>query len=313
MSKERRGQECRIPERCVWWALKVRVMIRSIRMLTCWIDDSEEQDSKVLSRTLSDCEAMPITRPRIRREVEVCQEMWKALQSAWVVVPFWTRIRISSATNRRNPDMLIDLIRAYAVLSQMQRRREVVDGMPVIFADRSDFDAVASLFQRLNGEGGGQSTKLTRREAELIRAIRETGFSEVTVTQMQQATTWTNSSIYKLLHGYMSRGVTYSGLLEKCPAISFTDRTVVCDSEGATTHRRTRVYTWDETLYASWGKAGMVQASRMMRAPHLLIFLLLRIMMIRAGISADFCRLSVFPAQIPRLLQGRFLKQRRII
>jgi hypothetical protein len=28
----------------------------------------------------------------------------------------------------------------------------------------------------------------------------------------------------------MSRGVTYSGLLEKCPAISFTDRTVVCDA-----------------------------------------------------------------------------------
>jgi hypothetical protein len=85
-----------------------------------------------------------------------------------------------------------------------------------------------------------------------------TGLSEITVTQMQRETTWSNSSIYKLLHGYMSRGVTYSGLLEKCPAISFTDRTVVCDAEGATTHRRTRAYTWDASLYASWGKAGVV-------------------------------------------------------
>lgn len=261
VSKDRKGQECRIPERCVWWVAKVEGAGDDQvfnRMLTCWIDDSEEQDSRVLSRTLADCESMPVARPLTRREIEVCREMWKALGSAWVVVPFGTRIRISSAANRRNPDMLIDLIRAYAVLYQMQRRREVVDGMPVIFAERSDFDRAASLYERLNGEAGGQSTKLTRREAALIKAIRETGYSEITVTQMQQATGWSNSSIYKLLHGYMSRGVTYSGLLEKCPAISFSDRTVVCDAEGATTHRRTRAYTWDEVLYDSWGKAGVV-------------------------------------------------------
>ena len=261
VSKDRKGQECRIPERCVWWVAKVEGAGDDQvfnRMLTCWIDDSEEQDSRVLTRTLADCESMPVARPVTRREIEVCREMWKALGSAWVVVPFGTRIRISSAANLRNPDMLIDLIRAYAVLYQMQRRREVVDGMPVIFAERSDFDRAASLYERLNGEAGGQSTKLTRREAALIKAIRETGYSEITVTQMQQATGWSNSSIYKLLHGYMSRGVTYSGLLEKCPAISFSDRTVVCDAEGATTHRRTRAYTWDEVLYDSWGKAGVV-------------------------------------------------------
>ena len=227
-------------------------------MLTCWINNSKEQDSRVLSRTLADCESMPVARPVTREEIEVCREMWKALGSAWVVVPFGIRIRISSAANRRNPDMLIDLIRAYAVLYQMQRRREVVDGMPVIFAERSDFDRAASLYEWLNGEAGGQSTKLTRREGALIKAIRETWLSEITVTQMQQATSWSNSSIYKLLHGYMSRWVTYSGLLEKCPAISFSDRTVVCDAEGASTHRRTRAYTWDEVLYDSWGKAGVI-------------------------------------------------------
>lgn len=124
---------------------------------------------------------MLITRPRIRREVEVYQEIWKALQFAWVVVLFVTRIRISSVTNRLNPDILIVFIRAYAVLSQMQQRREVVDGMPVIFVDRSDFDAVASVFHLLNGG---------RR--------------------------W---PVYE------------------------ADRTVVCDSEGATSHRRTRAYT----------------------------------------------------------------------
>jgi hypothetical protein len=282
VSKDRKGQECRIPERCVWWVAKVEGAGDDQvfnRMLTCWIDDSEEQDSRILSRTLADCESMPAARPVTRKEIEVCREMWKALGSAWVVVPFGTRIRISSAANRRNPDMLIDLIRAYAVLYQMQRRREVVDGMPVIFAERSDFDRAASLYERLNGE------------AALIKAIRETGYSEITVTQMQQATGWSNSSIYKLLHGYMSRGVTYSGLLEKCPAISFSDRTVVCDAEGATTHRRTRAYTWDEVLYDSWGKAGWSGLRR--RSP---VREVRWILMVMAATSAGFCRLRIFPA-----------------
>jgi hypothetical protein len=64
--------------------------------------------------------------------------------------------------------MMTDPIRDYAVPRQIQRRREVVDGMPVIFADLSEFHTAGSLYQRLNGEIGGQSTKLTRREAELI-------------------------------------------------------------------------------------------------------------------------------------------------
>ena len=188
---------------------------------------------------------------------------------------------------------------------------EVVDGIPVIFADLSDFHAVNSLYQRLNGEAGGQSTKLTRREAELIRTIRVTGLSEITVTQMQRKMTWSNSSIYKLLHRYMSRGVTYSGLLKKCPAISFTDRTVVCDAEGATTHRRTRAYTWDESLYTSRGGTGMDQASRMMRDPHLLIFLLLRIMEVLPLVHVrikDFKSLDGFGKRSPcDVCNGRYV------
>ncbi|HWQ64901.1 MAG TPA: hypothetical protein VN429_10835, partial [Methanospirillum sp.] len=230
-------------------------------MLTCWIDDSKKQDSLVLTQTLIECESMPTSRPMMRLEIEICQEIWNCLQSAWVVIPYGTRIKFSSSVNRRNPDMLIDLIRAYAVLRQMQRNRETVDGMQVVFADLSDFEAAACLFDRINSECGAQSTKLTRQEADLITAIRDMGFNEITITQMQLATGWSNSRIYKLLHGYMSRGVTYSGLLEKCPAISYTDRTVITGTDGATMHRRTRAYTWDEILYLSWSVAGTVWLS----------------------------------------------------
>jgi hypothetical protein len=53
VSKDRTGQICTIPERCVWWVAKVEGAGDDQvfnRMLTCWIDDSEEQDQKVLTR-----------------------------------------------------------------------------------------------------------------------------------------------------------------------------------------------------------------------------------------------------------------------
>ncbi|MCK9306872.1 MAG: hypothetical protein M0P17_05030, partial [Methanoculleus sp.] len=51
VTSDRKLQICRIPERCVWWLAKVedpgddQVMNR---MLTVWIDDSAEQDARVL-------------------------------------------------------------------------------------------------------------------------------------------------------------------------------------------------------------------------------------------------------------------------
>ena len=54
---------------------------------------------------------------------------------------------------------------------------------------------------------------------------------EVTITQMQSARGG-HSPIYKMLHGYISRGYQYSGLREKCPAISFHDLTMTTSDEG---------------------------------------------------------------------------------
>jgi hypothetical protein len=57
VSRERTGQVCSIPERCVWWLVKVEGAGDDQvfnRMLTCWIDDSRDQDQKVLEWTLED-------------------------------------------------------------------------------------------------------------------------------------------------------------------------------------------------------------------------------------------------------------------
>ena len=56
----------------------------------------------------------------------------------------------------------------------------------------------------------------------------------------------------------LQRGQAYSGLLEKCPAISFLDRTVTTGEEGHSTQRRSKVFTWDPYLYDIWAKGGSV-------------------------------------------------------
>ena len=91
------------------------------RMLTCWIDDSEEQDQKVLDRTLAGAEEIPDESVRTDEDVLVCRQIWNELNQVFVVIPYARKIRFQSAENRRNPDMLLDLIRTNAALHQQQR------------------------------------------------------------------------------------------------------------------------------------------------------------------------------------------------
>jgi len=230
------------------------------RMLTCWIDDSPEQDERVLSRVLAKDESVPVTTQEERREVLVCQALWEELRSrrVFVIVPFARRIRFSNAANRRNPEMLLDLIKAHALLRCLQREEATAeDGSPCIVATRQDFTDAVRLYDHLNGTAGGQETKLTKVEASVLDVIARAGWPEFTVQQLQQVTGRSSSSIRKVLHGYVSKGYTYSGLLEKCPAISYTDRTVVSENEeGLSVRRRTTAYQFSPDLYRTWARGG---------------------------------------------------------
>nr|WP_319539068.1 hypothetical protein [uncultured Methanospirillum sp.] len=256
VSKDRVGETCVIPERCVWWVAKVDGTGDDQvwnRMLTCWIDDSEEQDAAVLKRTLQDASGFKPEKTDIRNEALACQEIWRQISPAWVVIPFAERIRFSSAINRRNPDMLLDLVRSHAVLNQHQRVHADADGMVQILATEDDFSAAQRLYMALNSSSGSLESKLTRREATLVDAIRSHGTGEITIAELQHITDLSNSVIYKMMHGSSSRGREYSGLLEKCPAVSVCDRTLVVDESGTTSaHRRSKAYSWDERIYESW-------------------------------------------------------------
>ncbi len=149
--------------------------------------------------------------------------------------------------------MLLDLVRAHAVLMQHQRVHVETDDSIQILATEDDFSAAQRLYEALNSTSGSLESKLTRREADLVEAIRTHGSGEVTISDLQHITDWSFSVIYKMLHGSSSRGREYSGLLEKCPAVSVCDRTLVVDESGTTSaHRRSKAYSWDERIYESW-------------------------------------------------------------
>lgn len=263
VTKDLTCRVCHIPERCVWWIAKKegtgddQVMNR---MLTCWIDESPEQDARVLAAKQRKEQLDPATLIQESPEVRVCRAIWEVLheQMFWVIIPFSGRIRFHAINNRRNPDMFYDLIKSHTALSFMQREQKTLpDGTLCVYATEADFAAANEVFTLLNGTSGGQESKLTRKEADLLAVIQQADRAEFTIQDLQRLTGWSYSSIYRTIKGYDSRGKNYTGLLEKCPALSFTDRTVtIKEEEGLSVRRRTEAFAWDRELYQFWSGGG---------------------------------------------------------
>ena len=187
--------------------------------------------------------------------------MWDLIGSHQyhVVIPFASRIQFKEAANRRNAEMLLDLVKANTVLRSHQREQDHAGSRIHLTATREDFAEAARLYQLLNGTAGGQVTKLTKRESDLIAIIRNLGRTEFTIPQLQKATGWSSGNLHKYLHGHVTRGRAYAGLMEKCPAIAWCDRTVVTEEEECVSmRRRTNAYTFDPDLYQSWSGGGGV-------------------------------------------------------
>jgi len=264
VTQDRQAQVCSIPERCIWWVAKVEGTGDDQvfnRMLTCWIDDSPEQDSAVLDDMAEKETLIPTELNVTRPEILISRAMWEIIgrERIHVVVPFAQRVEFQTKTNRRNPEMFFSLIKAYAILRFMQRQRHELKGGSYICATLDDFSAAAHLFGELNNKGGGQETKLTKRESDLLDAICRRRETEFTIQQLQADTHLSYISIHKTLHGTQSHGILYNGLLEKCPAISYTDRTIVMDEEtGRSVRRRTNAYQFNRESYLLWSRGGSV-------------------------------------------------------
>ncbi len=259
VTKDLTPRVCSIPERCVWWIAKKegtgddQVMNR---MLTCWIDETPEQDAKVLAAKQKKEQQDPDTIVDESPELVTCRAIWQIMheQMMWVIIPFSERIRFHAINNRRNPDMLYDLIKSHTALYYQQRDQKTTeDGTLCVYASEGDFIAAKDLFTLLNGMAGGQESKMTKKESDLLDAIQQARQEEFTIQDLQRLTGWSYISIYRALKGYESRGKNYTGLLEKCPALSFTDRTVtISEEQGNSIRRRSDAFQWDTALFREW-------------------------------------------------------------
>ena len=181
VTKDLTSRVCTIPERCVWWIAKKegtgddQVMNR---MLTCWIDESAEQDARVLAAKQKKEQQDPDTITDESPELITCRAIWEVLheQKIWVIIPFSERIRFHAISNRRNPDMLYDLIKSHAALFFLQREQKTSeDGTLCVYANEADFTAANDVFTLLNGTAGGQESKMTKKESDLLGAIQKAG------------------------------------------------------------------------------------------------------------------------------------------
>ncbi len=263
VTKDLISRVCTIPERCVWWIGKKEGTGDNQvanRMLTCWIDESPKQDTRVLLAKQKKEQLDPDTIVDESPELVTSRAIWELLheQLIWVIIPYSDRIRFHSIANRRNPDMLYDLIKSQAVLSFMQRRTKTTkDGTLCIYADEADFEAANEVFSKLNETAGGQESKMTKKESDLLLIIGKADRDEFTIQDLQQFTGGSYMGFYRMIKGYDSRGKNYTGLLEKCPALSFTDRMVtITEDDGRIVRRRTEAYTWDRDLYRQWTIGG---------------------------------------------------------
>ncbi len=253
LTADRRLRVCTIPERCVWWLAKVesvgddQVMNR---MLTVWIDDSKEQDIAVLEH-VKKVEARSPDTCGEDVDVLVCRALWEILkgQQFHIHIPFSPRIHFSNAANRRNPAMLFDLIKCHALLHFRRRER---DDHGSLIATRQDFAYARQLFIAINGEVGGQETKQTRNEAAALATVAKMGIAVFTIRQLQDTLGLSYHQTYRLLHGYTNSKATYTGILDKCPAVSLIDATVVEELYGLELKRREQYFSFDYEIYRQW-------------------------------------------------------------
>ena len=258
VTTDRKLQICRIPERCIWWLAKVEDAGDdqvANRMLTVWIDDSLEQDERVL-QYMKERETSEDQSDGEDPDLVVCRTIWRLLREKrlHVSIPYARRVQFSATTNRRNPGILFDLIKASALIHRFQR--EAYDGG--IRANLDDFAAAARVYAAINGETGGQETKMTKNEAAALATVATMGWEQFTIKMLQEALGLSYHQTYRILHGYTSRGTAYSGLLEKCPAVSFFDTMVSGDVEGYAVRRREHLFSFDGAVYRRWAHGGGV-------------------------------------------------------
>ena len=261
---DRKVRRYTIPERCAWWLANVSALYDDQilnRMLTCWVDDSEAQDREVFARRMDAVARGDDDDDDAGRfDLAVCREMWRLLRADGPVpvrVPFARRIGMASVRNRRNHEVLLDLVRGHALVCRFQR--PTGNGGPAVEATEEDFAYAARLFTDLHTTGGSLGSRFARNEALVLGLAARSGREEFTLRDVQEMTGWPHHKVRRIMLGYDSRGTRYPGLLDRSPSLGLVDRTSDDpDGSGPGVRIRQLVFTFDPEVYRASMPTGQV-------------------------------------------------------
>ncbi|GAB6286920.1 MAG: hypothetical protein STSR0009_31230 [Methanoregula sp.] len=254
-----------LPPRCVWWILSVdnpgddQVLNR---MLVPWIDDSEVQDRRVKDRVFSMAENDG-DNPDSIEDLCVIRAILSLVrkQRFFVRIPYARRITMENLRNRRNPIMLLDMIRSFASLAFMQRpQRILADGTIQIDANEQDFLVASRLFTSLDSTGGSQTSKLLKSEKQLIDTVLSMKIVDYTISDLQKWMGFSHQHLFRILHGRNDHDRNrMGGLLSKCPALGYIDTTITDQTGENVRRKRENHYTFSQELYQCWNRGSSVR------------------------------------------------------
>ena len=73
-----------------------------------------------------------------------------------------------------------------------------------------------------------------------------------TLKTLQDVLGLSYKQVYRLLHGYTNSRATYTGILDKCPAVSLITASVAEELSGREIRRQQQYFSFDRILYREW-------------------------------------------------------------
>lgn len=216
-----------IPPRIVWWLPSVdnTMDTQTInRQFGVAVDQTPETDEKVAEFQRKKSKTGEVKFP-VTDDVLICREIFRVVkeQLLTVVIPFADEIGWNDTRNRRNQPMFLDMVKSFAVMRFMQRKKRDEN---TIIATKEDFEDARKLY---HSRAETQTTKLTDLELDIVRFIYDNG--ETDIKAMQTGLNLPHYRAYQLLHGQKGSG----GILGKVPGLRCEK--VSTDDGGRSVHK----------------------------------------------------------------------------
>lgn len=218
---ELKGTVKKIAPRIVWCLSSVMdngSMEFLNRQFNLGVDETTNQDEEVMKRQLKRAMTAEVEFP-ITDKVRVCRAIIKLVRDKQVkvIIPFADRIEWHDTQNRRNIDQFLDLIKAFAVY--YQRDRKITDN--VIEATIDDFNTALTLYQV---RATNQKHKVNDNELDLLKKMVK-GHPYM-IEDLQKLTGRSYQTIYRMFKGRDGK----AGLLEKVPELEYHPETELIDA-----------------------------------------------------------------------------------